>query len=156
MTRPTCPYLYPPQPGSSFRPHFSYEFFPALTQPGSINLSDRIQRMAALGPAAISVTWGAGGSTSERSLDLAEFVATSLPDGVECVLHLTCTNMERDKIVSALDVRDSRIDKFLCACADPDWERRLQRAKELGIKNVLALRGGLSSPRLRSKLFNSP
>lgn len=72
--------------------------------------------MASLGPAAISVTWGAGGSTYDRSIDLAEFVAADLKKGengqiaakeeagVECVLHLTCTNMPRVKVVDALDV----------------------------------------------------
>lgn len=66
--------------------------------------------MASLGPAAISVTWGAGGSTSDRSLGLAKFVAEEVRGGrkaqdvVECILHLTCTNMERSMVVAALDV----------------------------------------------------
>lgn len=66
--------------------------------------------MASLGPAAVSVTWGAGGSTSDRSLGLAKFVAEEVRGGrkakdvVECILHLTCTNMERSMVVAALDV----------------------------------------------------
>lgn len=120
MAPPPCPYLapplstfYPPGPPNP-RPHFSYEFFPPLTQPGTLNLHDRIHRMASLGPAAVSVTWGAGGSTSDRSLGLAKFVAEEVRGGrkadqdVECILHLTCTNMERSTVVAALDVSRKR------------------------------------------------
>lgn len=100
MTRPPCPYLASPS-GQAW----SLEFFPALTVPGSQNLQDRIIRLSSLepGPAAISITWGAGGSTSERSLGLAEFIAKNV-SGVEGILHLTCTNMEKEKVVEALDV----------------------------------------------------
>jgi 5,10-methylenetetrahydrofolate reductase len=127
--------------------------------------------MASLGPAAISVTWGAGGSTYDRSIDLAEFVAADLrrgengevsrkgAKGMECVLHLTCTNMPRVKVVEALDVGSSST-VFKGECMG-GWKRgkligpdlrliRLdflcdqQKAKELGIKNILALRGGNS------------
>jgi 5,10-methylenetetrahydrofolate reductase len=102
---PTNPYAFPPADKS--RPNWSLEFFPPLTEAGTLNLHDRIERMCALGPAAVSVTWGAGGSTSDRSLALLEFVASLKEHGAgenEGVLHLTCTNMNRSKVVEALDV----------------------------------------------------
>lgn len=106
MPRPPCPYLGV-RDGSTgaATPSYSYEFFPPLTQPGTLNLHDRILRLASLkpGPAAISITWGAGGSTSERSLGLAEFVTRNI-EGTEVVMHLTCTNMAREKVVEALEV----------------------------------------------------
>ena len=70
----------------------------------------------ALRPLFVTVTWGAGGSTSTKSLELAEICQRQL--GVTTCLHLTCTNMDRSLIDHALD-----------------------EAKALGIKNILALRG---------------
>jgi methylenetetrahydrofolate reductase (NADPH) len=59
--------------------------------------------MGALNPIAVSVTWGAGGSTKERSLDLAEI--TQKEYGADTVLHLTCTNMEMGLVDNILAVR---------------------------------------------------
>lgn len=58
--------------------------------------------MAELDPIAVSVTWGAGGSTKERSLDLSELSQSEY--GVDTVLHLTCTNMEQGMVDDALRV----------------------------------------------------
>ena len=57
--------------------------------------------MTALDPTWLHVTWGAGGSTQERSLDLAG-AAQGL--GVDTCLHLTCTNMEQEVLDMALEV----------------------------------------------------
>ena len=57
--------------------------------------------MSGLGPLAVSVTWGAGGSTRERSLELAEIAQEY---GIDTVLHLTCTNMELGTVDDALKV----------------------------------------------------
>ncbi|KAI5477814.1 hypothetical protein MNV49_005898 [Pseudohyphozyma bogoriensis] len=98
-------------------PYYTFEVFPPKTDIGTSNLVDRISRMnAALSPNWVHVTWGAGGSTQERSLDL---VAATKAMGVEVCLHLTATNMEEQVLESSLE----------------------QRAKELGVVNLLALRG---------------
>lgn len=52
-------------------PFFSFEFFPPKTEAGVHNLFTRIRRMAELGPAFIDVTWGAGGSTKDTTIDIA-------------------------------------------------------------------------------------
>ncbi len=98
--------------GSSGSPIHTYEFFPPRTAPGLQNLLDRISRLSSsplLAPVAISVTWGAGGSTATRSLELAEeIVNLDLGrDGrkVEVILHLTCTNMSKSLVDEALKVR---------------------------------------------------
>ena len=59
--------------------------------------------MVGLDPLAISVTWGAGGSTKERTLDLAGL--TQLEYGIDTILHLTCTNMVQGLVDEALRVR---------------------------------------------------
>ncbi|KAK4501784.1 hypothetical protein PRZ48_007593 [Zasmidium cellare] len=97
--------------------YFSLEFFPPKTQQGFSNLNARLSRMAqALRPLFVNVTWGAGGSTSQKSLALAEITQREL--GLTTCLHLTCTNMSRKLIDEALE-----------------------QAKVLGIRNILALRG---------------
>lgn len=69
---------------------------------GFANLLARISRLAALDPLAVSITWGAGGSTRDRSLDLAEF--TQGEYGIDTVMHLTCTNMEQGIVDDVLRV----------------------------------------------------
>ena len=102
--------------------YFSLEFFPPKTAIGFNNLRDRLYRMQhALRPMFVNVTWGAGGSTSQKSMELAELCQGEL--GLTTCLHLTCTNMSRRLIVTALE-----------------------EAKALGIRNILALRG--DPPRL--------
>lgn len=93
-----------------------FEFFPPKTDAGFRNLLARLHRMMALNPLFITVTWGAGGSTSEKSLDLAATCQNDL--GITTVLHLTCTNTNKEVIDNAL-----------------------RRAKAAGIRNILALRG---------------
>ncbi|KAF2094445.1 methylenetetrahydrofolate reduct [Rhizodiscina lignyota] len=97
--------------------YFSLEFFPPKTQMGAANLQARLERMSrALRPLFVNVTWGAGGSTSSKSLELAELCQLQL--GLTTCLHLTCTNMSRALVDDALS-----------------------QAKALGIRNILALRG---------------
>lgn len=73
------------------KPFFSLEFFPPKTEMGVLNLYDRFDRFAALNPFWIDVTWGAGGSTSERTLELCYHALKF--HGLEPLMHLTCTNM---------------------------------------------------------------
>lgn len=112
----------------------------ALLQ-GFANLLTRISRMSELEPLAVSVTWGAGGSTKERSLDLAEI--TQIEHDIDTLLHLTCTNMEQGLVDDVLRVS--------CEEFKRDWSTDpSQKAKERGIENILALRGGLLFVRIRA------
>jgi methylenetetrahydrofolate reductase (NADPH) len=98
---------------------FSFEYFPPKTADGVQNLYERLQRMTLMDPVWIDVTWGAGGSTSDLTLEICETAQNYC--GLETMMHLTCTNMPRDQIDSAL-----------------------KRAKAAGIQNILALRGGMA------------
>jgi methylenetetrahydrofolate reductase (NADPH) len=85
-------------------PFHTFEFFPPRTEAGLVNLLDRINRLRSgplPPPAAVSITWGAGGGTSDRTMDLAEQVVKM---GLEVILHLTCTNMPKAKVDKALQV----------------------------------------------------
>ncbi|KAI5451506.1 methylenetetrahydrofolate reductase 1 [Naganishia albida] len=110
----------------STHPFHTFEFFPPRTPQGLANLLDRIHRLISdplAPPIGINVTWGAGGSTALKSLELAEEIVKLVKedgkeDKVQVVLHLTCTNMGR-----------KLLDQALAKC------------RQLGIQNILALRG---------------
>jgi methylenetetrahydrofolate reductase (NADPH) len=109
----------PPGPNVTYT---SLEFFPPKTAMGFANLRIRLERMQrALKPLFVNVTWGAGGSTAQKSLELAEICQREL--GMTTCLHLTCTNMSRRLI-----------------------DKALEDAKALGIRNILALRGDPPRP----------
>ncbi|KAG1907826.1 methylenetetrahydrofolate reductase-domain-containing protein [Suillus fuscotomentosus] len=95
---------------------WSFEYFPPRTAQGLQNLLDRIKRMTALGPEFIDITWNAGGRTSDLTAHMVKTCQGSV--GVETCMHLTCTNMPKEKVDIAL-----------------------QEAKKAGCRNVLALRG---------------
>lgn len=83
---------------------------------GEENLVERIGRMATTNPLWVDVTWGAGGSTFDTTLDLCGHITQYM--GLDVLMHLTCTGMTRDRVIESLD-----------------------KAKEYGIRNILALRG---------------
>jgi len=94
----------------------SFEYFPPKTEKGSEQLMARIGLMAKSNPMFVDVTWGAGGSTSELTLALCQNAQRKW--GVNANLHLTCTNMEKEKVDAALE-----------GCL------------KAGITNIVALRG---------------
>ena len=58
--------------------------------------------MYKLNPSFIDVTWGAGGSTSDLTLEIC--INSKKIYGLEACVHLTCTNMTKEKIDQALEV----------------------------------------------------
>jgi len=97
-------------------PCFSFEFFPPKTDEGVVSLFETIAMLQSLQPAFVSVTWGAGGSTRERTLDLVTRIKGET--GIDAMAHFTCVGASRADLKSALD-----------------------RMVGIGIENVLGLRG---------------
>uniref|UniRef100_M1C550 Methylenetetrahydrofolate reductase n=1 Tax=Solanum tuberosum TaxID=4113 RepID=M1C550_SOLTU len=95
---------------------FSFEFFPPKTEDGVDNLFERMERMVSHNPSFCDITWGAGGSTADLTLEISNRMQNMVC--VETMMHLTCTNMPVEKIDHALET-----------------------IKSNGIQNVLALRG---------------
>ena len=62
---------------------------------------DRIERMGTTNPLWVDITWNAGGRTSDITLDLASHIQNF--SGLDCLMHITCTFMDREKVVSSLD-----------------------------------------------------
>jgi methylenetetrahydrofolate reductase (NADPH) len=97
-------------------PIFSFEFFPPKTDEGVRQLYETIEALRPLGPAFVSVTYGAGGSTRQRTLELVTRLKRE--SEVEAMAHVTCVGASRDEIAAVLD-----------------------EVAAAGIQNVLALRG---------------
>ena len=79
------------------KPFYSFEYFPPKTDAGLHNLYARLDRMSALEPAFIDITWGAGGSTKDRTFEFAKNAQTYF--GLDVMMHLTCTNMKKIELV---------------------------------------------------------
>ena len=91
---------------------YSFEFFPPKTDFGLDNLYSRIDRMATLRPAYIDVTWGAGGSTAEKTFEMSKTIQKYF--GLDVMMHLTCTNMPKDSIRQVLlDSKANNISNIL-------------------------------------------
>jgi methylenetetrahydrofolate reductase (NADPH) len=97
-------------------PVFSFEFFPPKTEQGEQNFWNALEQLKKLDPAFVSVTYGAGGSTKDKTLELVSRIRDDV--GIEAMAHFTC--------VSAT-VEDLRV--------------QLDAMRDAGIENVLALRG---------------
>ena len=99
------------------RPVISFEFFPPKTDEGDRALFERtLPALAAARPDYCSVTYGAGGSTREKTLTLVERLQRE--HGLTGLAHLTCVNHTRDEVAALL-----------------------AQIRALGCQNILALRG---------------
>jgi len=95
---------------------YSFEFFPPKTDIGVQNLYSRLDRLSNLEPMFMDVTWGAGGTTADLTMEISSNAQNFT--GCEVMMHLTCTNMSIEMI-----------------------DKALKDAKAAGIRNILALRG---------------
>jgi methylenetetrahydrofolate reductase (NADPH) len=98
------------------RPVFSFEFFPPKTEAGDRALVKTLAELRPLAPDYVSVTYGAGGTTRDRTVELVGHIKNEL--GIEAMAHLTCVGASKDELSSVLD-----------------------RLESAGISNVIALRG---------------
>jgi methylenetetrahydrofolate reductase (NADPH) len=106
---------------------FSFEFFPPKTDKASEELFETIAQLQTLKPTFVSVTYGAGGSTRERTHDL--IVRIQKETRLTAVSHLTCVCHSEDEIAALLDrYAGSAIENILALGGDPprtmvDYER---------------------------------
>lgn len=101
---------------SGERPTFSFEFFPPRTPEGEDNLYRALAALRPLAPDFVSVTYGAGGSTRGKTLEIVSRIRDEI--GLEAMAHFTCVGATVDELRSTLDEMSG-----------------------LGFENVLALRG---------------
>ncbi len=98
---------------------FSFEFFPPQTPEGTQKLAATRKRLALLKPEFFSVTFGAGGSTQDRTLETIRQIKA---EGHNAAPHLSCVGSTRENIGALLNIY-----------------------KDMGIKRIVALRGDLPS-----------
>lgn len=102
-------------------PTFSFEFFPPKTDAAEIALFDTIAELEPLHPSFVSVTYGAGGSTRERTRDLVTWVRRDT--AITPMAHLTCighTKPEIDEIIAMY--LENGIDNILALGGDPSTD----------------------------------
>src|SRR6266545_6783722 len=99
------------------RPVISFEFFPTKTPEGERTLLERtLPALGRLAPDFCSVTYGAGGSTREKTLTIVDRIQRE--QNLTAMAHMTCVNATRDETADVL-----------------------RQAAATGITNILALRG---------------
>jgi methylenetetrahydrofolate reductase (NADPH) len=98
------------------RPSFSFEFFPPKTDEGVEKLMATVRALGALEPAFVSVTYGAGGSSRARTLEVVKRIKNELD--IEPMAHVTCVGHSREELRAVFDA-----------------------LAEAGVENVMALRG---------------
>jgi methylenetetrahydrofolate reductase (NADPH) len=100
------------------QPVFSFEFFPPKNDEGFTQLYNTMENLRARNPGYVSVTYGAGGSTRSKTLELVSRLKHKL--GIESMAHLTCVGHSADEIRGILDIlRDDKIDNILALRGDP-------------------------------------
>jgi methylenetetrahydrofolate reductase (NADPH) len=97
-------------------PVFSFEFYPPKTDEGELSLRATLEALRRLEPDFVSVTYGAGGSSRGRTVELTKWIKQDL--GIEAMAHLSCVGSTRQELAEILDGMAAA-----------------------GIENVLALRG---------------
>jgi methylenetetrahydrofolate reductase (NADPH) len=95
---------------------FSFEFFPPKDDAGEAGLFQTVRELESLRPTFVSVTYGAGGTTRDRTVRITERIASETT--MTPVAHLTCVGHSRDELRSVVG-----------------------RYADAGVRNVLALRG---------------
>ena len=100
------------------KPTVSFEFFPPNSDEGFHDLFHTIKALQPLRPDYVSVTYGAGGSTRRKTVDLVKRIKAEI--GIEPMAHLTCVGSTRDEIAEILDdLRSGGTENVLPLRGDP-------------------------------------
>ena len=99
--------------------HLSFEVFPPKTDTAFASVKAAVEEIAELHPSFMSVTYGAGGGTSQYTLDIAQNIKEQ--HGVPTLAHLTCVSSTKETV-----------------------REKIAQIKDAGIENVMALRGDLT------------
>jgi methylenetetrahydrofolate reductase (NADPH) len=126
-------------------PAFSFEFFPPKTDEGEKNLREALEELRKDRPSYVSVTYGAGGSRRDRTIELVKWIKQDL--GIEAMAHFTCVAATVEDLRSTLDdIREAGIDNVLALRGDPpsgeaEW-RKTDGGLEFSTQLIDLIRGG--------------
>ena len=100
------------------RPVFSFEFFPPKTDEGQQTLRDTLEVLKDDQPDYVSVTYGAGGTTRNRTVEITKTIKRDF--GIEAMAHLSCVGEPRERLVEILEeIQASGIQNVLALRGDP-------------------------------------
>jgi methylenetetrahydrofolate reductase (NADPH) len=117
---------------------FSFEFFPPKTEAGQVTLERTIRELSDLAPSFVSVTYGAGGSTREKTVDIVQWIQREAH--ITAMAHLTCVGATRDEIGGVIDrLRAGGIENIMALRGDPPagQEKFVQTEGGFGFANDL-------------------
>lgn len=115
---------------ASDKPVISFELFPPKTEPGMQRLFEHLEELVSCKPAYFTCTYGAGGSTRDRTLEVLTAIRSRYPD-LPLASHLTCMGSSREEL-----------------------RAYVQRALSVGVENIVALRG--DAPREEDHFHPAP
>jgi methylenetetrahydrofolate reductase (NADPH) len=107
---------------------YSFEFFPPRDEISAVDFGINVGQLMKLNPSFVTVTYGAGGSTQERTFTLVDYLQNKI--GLNCMAHYTCVNATKAKV-----------------------EKDLNSLVKIGIENLMLLRG---DPPAGQKIFVAP
>lgn len=111
------------------KPSISFEIFPPKKGYSVDTIYDTVDELKDLKPDFISVTYGAGGTSSDTTVDIASKIKRDF--GIETIAHMTCTNSTKEEVQAVL-----------------------KQLKDKDVKNILALRGDIVEERANDPKWN--
>jgi methylenetetrahydrofolate reductase (NADPH) len=99
-------------------PTFSFEFFPPKSEEGEETLRATLEQLTAFAPSFVSITYGAGGTTRERTVEIVKWMKNDL--GLEAMAHLTCVGATIPQLHEVLgELRDGGVENVIALRGDP-------------------------------------
>ncbi len=112
---------------------FSFEFFPPKNENGFEDLYKTIGKLKELNPTYVSVTYGAGGGTRRKTIDLVSKIKHEI--GLESMAHITCVGSTKEEIDCILaEFKENDIENVLALRGDPPQGENVFIAKEGGFR----------------------
>ena len=100
------------------RPFFSFEFFPPQTDESEAELFATIEALRPLRPAYVSITYGAGGSTRARTVDISKRIQNEI--GLTVMSHVTCVGATKRELRELFyELRNANIENIMALRGDP-------------------------------------
>jgi methylenetetrahydrofolate reductase (NADPH) len=114
-------------------PTFSFEFFPPKTAAGEENFERALQELAPLEPSFVSVTYGAGGTTRDKTVETVRHIKEH--HGLEAMAHFTCVGATTEELRATLEeIRGAGITNVLALRGDPPRGQEEWVASEGGLE----------------------